>query len=424
MMALHDDAVISEPGNLNPVRIALAGIQCSWAINEAGSLSAFVRLDDMRAAGLLGNIKGYWLTYPTSAGLWGGVITGQPSTGTYMEITAQGFLMLVKGRLLTARLLAMGGSAGGLARRALSQAGAGNPTFLDIGDIDEGGGALSLDLTGDVATDVLPQLADAGDVEWVVTANRVFHLARRLGNDLSSVVRLVEDRHIIQARVNDDLETTPTGATMRVQSELSQSVMVRTRTQAQTSPAPVVQPPNNPAPPPAPPPPPTPPVITPTQPPVRTPPSNPFRDLINAWFGGRFGRPAGTTATTTVAATSQPSVVSESWQAQLQTYTVESPGIASVAGTNAAPAPWRSVAVGIGANNPAVAGRRHAPPPTVPVELTLANIDTCFLAFDLGDAVRIDLGSIGVTGRFRAMSKALDVASQTLTVAGELLKDE
>lgn len=230
---LHDDCVISEPGNLNPVRIPLTGIECSWEINAAGSLSAYVRLEDMRAAGLLGNIKGYWLTYPTSAGLWGGIIVGQPSTGSYMEIGASGFLMLLKGRMLTSRLLAMGGSAGGLARRALSQAGAGNPTFIDVGDIDEGGGALSLDLIGDVATDVLPQLADAGDVEWVVTSNRVFHLARRLGNDLSSTVRLVEDRHIVNARVNDDLEAVGGGQVFRVQSELSQSIMVRNRTQSQ-----------------------------------------------------------------------------------------------------------------------------------------------------------------------------------------------
>jgi hypothetical protein len=79
--------------------------------------------------------------------------------------------------------------------------------------------------------------------------------------------------------------------------------------------------------------------------------------------------------------------------------------------------------VGIGAHNPAVAGRRHVPPPTVPAELTLANVDGCFGAFDLGDTVRVELGSVGVTGRFRAMVKALDVASQALTVSGELMRD-
>lgn len=418
---LHDDSVISEPGNLNPVRIPLTAIQCSWELSAAGSLSAYVLLEDMRAAGLLGNIKGYWLTYPTSAGLWGGVITGQPSTGTYMEIEAQGFLMLLKGRMLTSRLLAMGGSAGGLARRALSQAGAGNPTFIDLGDIDEGGGALSLDLTGDVATDVLPQLAEAGDVEWVVTANRVFHLARRLGNDLSSTVRLVEDRHIVNARVNDDLEAVGGGQVFRVQSELSQSVMVRNRTQSQPGGGTnqpgggVLQPPNNPAPPAPPPPPPTPPVIEPH--------SDSFMNLIMdlyRQYGWTFGIPAGSPATVAP----QQSIAAEVWQSQMQTYTLEAPGVASAPSTNAASALWSGVAVGIGANNPAVAGRRHIPPPTVPVQLDLANTDGCFLAFDIGDTVRVDLGSIGVTGRFRVMNKGLDVTTQVLTVSGELLKDD
>lgn len=406
---IYDEVVISAPGNLEPRRVPIAAPTCSWEINSAGSFSGFVRLDDMRAAGLVGDIKGYWLTYATSAGLWGGVVSGQPTTGTYLEIVAQGFLTLVKGRVLTERLLAMGGSAGGLARRALSQAGAGTPTFLDLGDIDEGGGALSLDLTGDVATDVLPQLAEAGDVEWVVTAERVFTLARRLGSDLSATVRLVEDRQIAQARVNDDLETTSSGQVLRVQSALSQAVMGQGRPQATQ---PTVQPPNNPAPP-APPP-------APPQPPVFERRSTSFWDAVGTLLGGAFGIPAGASASTVVP---PPSGMTGAWQGQLQTYTLEPPGVASAPQTSAAPPPWAMVAVGIGANNPAVAGRRHVPPPTVPVELTLANIDGCFLAFDLGDTVRVDLGSVGVTGRFRAMSKALDCATQTLTVAGELLKD-
>lgn len=387
---IYDDAVISAPGNLEPRRVPLAAAQCGWSINEAGSFSAFVRLDDLRAAGLVGDIKGYWLTYPTSAGLWGGVVTSQPSTGNYLEIGAEGFVSLVKGRVLTERLVAMGGSAGGLARRALAQAGAGNPTFLDIGDIDEGGGALTLDLTGDVATDVLSQLAEAGDVEWVVTAERVFTLARRLGSDRSATVRLVEDRHIAQARVNDDLSTVTSGQVLRVQSELSQAVMTSRRPQAAQA---TVQPPTNPA--------------VPTGP---TPlPQPPVWEWKSSGFGGLLSGAL--------------SGMAEAWQSQLQTYGLELPGVASTPNTSAAPPPWYAVPVGIGANNPAVAARRHVPPPTVPVELTLANIDNCFLAFDLGDTVRVDLGSIGVTGRFRAMSKALDAATQTLTVAGELLKD-
>ncbi len=218
----------------------------------------------------------------------------------------------------------------------------------------------------------------------------MFTLARRLGHYLSATVRLVEDRHIAQARVNDDLETVAAGQVLRVQSELSQAVMTRQRPQAAK---PTVQPPTNPA------------VPTPSTP----SPLPPAWGWSSTGLGGVFG--AGLSG------------IAEAWQSQLQTYALELPGVASTPNTTAAPPPWASVAVGIGANNPAVAARRHVPPPTVPVELTLANIDGCFLAFDLGDTVRVDLGSVGVTGRFRAMSKALDTATQTLTVAGELLKD-
>ena len=84
---------------------------------------------------------------------------------------------------------------------------------------------------------------------------------------------------------------------------------------------------------------------------------------------------------------------------------------------------WFAVPAGTGANNPAVPSGRGDAIPTLATELTLANIDDCFVDFDLGDTVRIDLGSIGISGRFRAKVKALDAGSRTLTVSGELLRD-
>lgn len=411
-MIVYDDVTIAAPGNLEPRRVPVASVQASWEINGPGSFSGFVRLDDLRRAGLVGDVKGYWLTYATAAGPWGGVITGRPTTGAYAEIVAQGFVTLVEGRVLTDHVLAMGGSPGGLAKRALTQAGAGAPTFLAIGSVDEGGGPLGIDLAGDVARDILPHIAEAGDVEWIVGADRVFRLARRLGHDRSAIVRLVEDRHVIEPRINDDLAVAPPGLAFRVQSELSQMVMAITKP---TPTEPAVLPPNNP------PPSPTSPGGAPGRPPLWERRDGRWRPNVEAWQGGNApqGIPAGSTA----AALGAIPGMAEAWQGQLQTYAIEVPGVVSAPAANTAPPPWSGVAVGVGANNPAVPSRRHAPPPTVPVELTLTNRDDCFLAFDIGDTVRVDIGSVGVTGRFRAMTKALDVASQTLTVAGELLKD-
>lgn len=377
------DVTLSEPGNLAPVRVPIVSTLCSWEINATGTFSGFVRQDDLRAVGLGGDIKGYWLYYPTAAGTWGGVVTGQPSSGGVVEIAGEGFLGLVRGRLITNAMVAKSGSAGGLARRALTLAGAGNPTFLRFGVIDEGGGSVAVELVGDVGADVLPQIADAGDVEWIIDADRTFRLARRLGTDRSTTVRLVEDRHIVQARITDDLESDSAGEVYRVQGELSQALA------GSDGAAPHWEP----------------------------------RSSAGVIGPGWGGLPEGVPAGAAAAQLGYRSAAGESWRTRRQRYTIEQAGVASVSSSNASPAPWVGLPVGMGANNPAVAGMRHVPPPTVPAELTLANRDGCFRWFDLGDTVRVDLGGNGITGRFRAMVKSLDVASQALTVSGELMRD-
>ena len=313
-----DDLLIAETGNLAPVSVPIAAAQTAWEINAAGSFSGFVRQDALRAAGLGGDLKGYWLQYATSAGPWGGVITGQPSSGGVVEIAAEGFLGLVRGRVIRNAVVARSGSAGGLARRALALAGAGNPTFLRLGVIDEGGGAVAVELVGDVGADILPQIADAGDVEWLIDAERVFRLARRLGTDRSATVRLVEDRQIVQARLTDDLESDPSGQVWRVQGQLSQALA------GSGAAAPAWE------------------------------PRRAGGPVGPAWGGLPEGIPAGATANHL----GYRSAAGESWRFRRQRYAVESAGVAAASGSNAAPAPWQGLPVGMGANNPAVAGRR------------------------------------------------------------------
>lgn len=380
-----DQVTISEPGNLAPRRAPIANVQASWEINASGSFSGFCRVDDLRAVGLGGGIKDCWVEYPTSAGTWGGIITADPDSGGVVEIVAEGWLGLVRGRLITNAVVAMGGSAGGLARRALALAGAGNPTFLRIGTVDEGGGPVAVELVGDVAADILPQIAEAGDIEWIIDAERTFRLARRLGRDRSMTVRLVEDRHFTGPRVAGGLESNAAGQVWRVQGELSQALMAAGRTPETLG---------------------------------RTWEPRSAGLAGHGWQGLPEGVPAGAEANHLGYRTS----AGAAWRFGRQRYEVEAPGVAASPSSNAGPAPWLGLRPGVGANHPGVAGQRHVPPPTAPCELTLANRDGCFRWCDLGDTVRVEMAS-GASGWFRPTMKALDVASQSLTVAGELLGD-
>ena len=304
----YDEIIISEQGGTGALRLPVASPQVSWEISGAGAFSAFARVDDVRAAGLWTDIKGRWVEYASPAGKWGGVITAQPTTDNVLEVVAEGYLALLRGRQVSVSGL-QSGTPGGLARRVLIESGLSTPTFIRIGQIGEADQAISVELVGDAGSDLLQRISDAGDAEWVIDADRTFTFSRRLGRDRSAAIRLVEDIHIVSHRINDDAWTTNTGV----------SVVIEV--------------------------------------------------------------PEGT-----------------------------------------APPPWSGVPIGIGANNPAVPGDRTHPLPTLSTELTLANIDDAFLSFDLGDTVYIELGSIGICGRFRTKVRALDVASQTLTVSGELLK--
>jgi hypothetical protein len=404
MSHLIDDIIVSEPGNINPKRLAIASPQLSWEINAPGSFSGFVRLDELRKAGLAGDIKGMWLTYPSTAGWWGGVVTGKPTSDGVAEIVAAGFSTLLSGHVITNPLVAITGSAGGLAKQAILHSGVNSPTFIRIGMIDEGGGPVSLELTGDVGNDLLPQIADAGDVEWRIDADRVFSLSRKLGRDRSAAIRLTEDVHIVSVRVADDLVNSAQGTAFRVQGALSQSLSAFTRPIAPTA----IQPPTNP-----------------TLLPSTIPLTPVWWETVGTGMQATFAAdvweslPEGVPAGGSAPATARRHPERIVWQS----YVIDPPGVASIPSSSSAPPPWVGRPPGVGANNPSIPSSRFAPQLTIPTELTLANIDGLFSVFDLGDTVRIELGSIGVCGRFRMKSKALDVVSQSLSVSGDLLKD-
>ncbi len=84
---------------------------------------------------------------------------------------------------------------------------------------------------------------------------------------------------------------------------------------------------------------------------------------------------------------------------------------------------WALAPPGVGANHPGVPSGHQLHLPTTPLQVTLANVDDVWRAIDLGDTVRIELGSAGFGGRFRIVSRALDLASGELHLAGEALED-
>ena len=353
---------ISERGGLYPRRVPVADLQCSWELSNAGTMSAYARMDDLRLLGLGRDLKGMWVEFEhPSAGRWGGVLSGRPTSGAVVELAAEGWASLLRGRVINGSQL-VSGRAAGVARVVVRGARELGATYITIGTIDESGESVSMTASGDVAVDVLGQVAEAGNVEWVIDADSVFHCGSRLGHDLSSRYRLVEDRHVVEHRTDDDLWASRQGQVYRVQSEQALALAVTTGAAVSA---------------------------------VGSQPQ---------WSLSGVGDAADL--------------------AQLQFYEEAEPAEIRAFPTRTFPAPWRGVPVGIGANTPAMPTPRASPLPTTPLQMTLSNRDNCWTWCDLGNTVRVELGSIGLSGRFRIYSRGLNWAANTLTVAGEALGDE
>lgn len=210
------DIILSERGGRNAVRVATAGLSCSWEVNRAGTLSCQVPVADLVAAGWAGSPLGGWVRFehPT-AGAWGGVVTaGNPGDGIW-DIAAQSFHVLARKRLVKlsdAEEEPASGTPGGLLRQAFALASLGiegfsDPIRLTLGTIWEGGPTIEVVYANeDLYERVLPSLADELGYEWGVTADRVLNFGQRLGTDKSATVKLVQGRHIaVDAQAVEDL---------------------------------------------------------------------------------------------------------------------------------------------------------------------------------------------------------------------------
>lgn len=195
-MAAENLVTITERGGALPRLIELDDIVCSWHLNEAGAFSAFTTASVLRRAGLYDDLEGRWLTYehPT-AGPWGGVITIERYRGQEAELAAYGWPILLKRRRASASQRALTGPAGALFRHVITEAAREEPTFIEIGDTDESGDFISLDVRSeDLYDSVLGRFTALG--QWTVTPDRVARFARRIGRDRTATCRLVEGIHI------------------------------------------------------------------------------------------------------------------------------------------------------------------------------------------------------------------------------------
>lgn len=198
------DLIIADRGGGNPRRLIGADLACSWAVSNAGTLSCRVPTSDVTRAGLGFDLRGKFVAYehPT-AGKWGGTVTASPRRDGILEVAAQGFALNLRKRVISGT---WSGPPGNILQQAFAQANNGGPTYVTLGTIDGSGaameGAYAFD---DFYESVLPSItADVG-FEWHVSPTGILTFGQRIGVDLQSTVRLEQGREILNEYSVDDM---------------------------------------------------------------------------------------------------------------------------------------------------------------------------------------------------------------------------
>lgn len=387
-MDRFDEVVIEDHGGGTPRRLRVASVQASWTINEPGEFSCFARIDDLRSAGLGWDLQDRWVTWYGPAGLtFGGVITGRPVEDGVAEIEAQGWARLLEGHLLTEFERVPEGGPGGLARRAVIAGGTTGPTYINIGMIDEGGVPISVTFGGADVLDVLSDLTTDDDIEWTIDATRTFHAARRLGRDKSARIRLVEDRQITNYRIAEDAWAAPPDEVWSFET-LEDTARRRYLNQWGSMSG-----------------------------------LDPQIGLIAAVPGSALN--TDTTPGGKKKSKRRRKKGKKQNLGQKQNKRAKGRGGGGRQAVMTPPPPhWALSPRGVGANQPGVPAGHTLHLPTTPLEITIANVDNVWSALDLGDTVRVELGTPGFAGRFRIMTMALDASEGELHLAGEALEDD
>lgn len=206
-MSVSADLVFQRPGQSGQQPVPAGEIVCSWAVSEAGSLSARVPFDAFTRAGIADPL-GWWVYYEhTTAGTWGGVVTDLSYDlldGT-VEVAATDFAALTMARRTARNYQTVTAPAGSLALRAIADVNRGDPSFLASWEADETGDMVRIDWRGDELYTVLRRLADASGQEWTIDADRNFRWRVRVGT-LRNDVQLTHPFTIVGGTVERSLE--------------------------------------------------------------------------------------------------------------------------------------------------------------------------------------------------------------------------
>ncbi len=377
-----DEITVFDRGGVNPRRLLVAQPSASWEISNSGMFSAFATLQAIQDAGLPRDCKGLWMSWSSPAGDFGGVITGRPVTDGVAEIAAMSYAVLLRGRVVMFNVRPSDAPAGAIVRRVLQEVVREYPIYLTLGTIDESGAPMSMSFGAqDVFNDILPALANDSGSEWTVTADRVFHFSRFIGEDRSMNVRLVEGRHIASYRVGDDMWLTANnliGVSASAEIETKEYMAEKV-------------------------------VVTPV------PPTYKFKVVIRRGQRRRIrviderGYQKSTTVNYPATFTSVDPFIALGFsdEASIDQYgpidAIRTYGDTRDMGT--------------------IAGRLRQElngllNPPVAMELSIVNADDCYRRFQEGDVIWVDIGSAALSGAFRVIHRTYD--SGGLRIAGDL----
>ena len=370
---------ISEFGGANPRRVSVVGVQCSWELSNVGTFSGFCRMAELRSAGLSRDLAGSWIEYRSpGAPSWGGVITGRPTGDGVVEVGADGWGALLGGQVIDVWDRQVVAPPAALARRALMLVGGGeSPLFVSMGVVEEGGESVSFELGGQkVLDDALPELAEEGELEWVVDSDRKLHVGRRIGRDLSASIRLVEGWHFVQPDVADDILARQPDRVYTIESDEATAQRMIRRGRIETTVA-------------------VPQLVT-----------RQITVLVKR-RKKRGWRPQ----TITVSDLVMTQVVKSA----------SSVGLPELGGGGVAT--WPEQRPGVGTHALLAANGKGLEPQTTPAKLVVKNRDDLWRRVSIGDVVRISFASVDFSGWFRLVAASLDTTDSSMTWAGELLPD-
>lgn len=192
-----------------PTRLGAGDLQVSWEFGQPGALSCRVPLADLRAAGLTGNLIGWWVRYEhPKCGAWGGVLDQIAYGDGVAEFAASSFVTLARGRLVT--LKGAYDEVGAILRRCLALADQQAPaTGLVVSPSNFAPSPMRVGTDfdqSDLLDEVVPLLTDDADCWWTVDADRVVRFGPKptLATAAESAV-LNGQVEIAQARWADDL---------------------------------------------------------------------------------------------------------------------------------------------------------------------------------------------------------------------------